>query len=137
MNNLRMTVEHDSGEACPIENIRIFQKHLQLFHKKGVTIHDENGHYFTVDNSFRQKIDTMVSDCLDNGLFRQNVMAISRPRRREKKLRREGTEKKREQKKDWTKKKIKEITEVVQMMADEEFEALPESLSETLKYLRK
>ena len=64
-------------------------------------------------------------------------MAISRPRSREKKLRREGTEKKREQKKDWTKKKIKEITEVVQMMADKEFEALPESLSETLKYLRK
>ena len=38
-------------------------------------------------------------------------MTISRHRRREKKLRREGTEKKREQKKDWTKKKIKEITE--------------------------
>jgi hypothetical protein len=37
-------------------------------------------------------------------------MTISRPRRREKKLRREGTEKKRGQKKDWTKKKIKEIT---------------------------
>ena len=64
-------------------------------------------------------------------------MAISRPRKRKKKLRREGTEKKREQKKDWTKKKIKEITEVVQTMADEEFDALPESLRETLKYLRK
>ena len=64
-------------------------------------------------------------------------MTISRPRRREKKLRREGTEKKREQKKDWTKKKIQEITEVVLTMADEEFEALPEPLSETLKYFRK
>ena len=40
-------------------------------------------------------------------------------------------------KKDWTKKKIKEITEVVQTMTEEEFDALPESLSETLKYLRK
>ena len=64
-------------------------------------------------------------------------MTISRPRRREKNLRREGTEKKREQKKDWTKKKIKEITEVVQTMTEEEFDALPESLSEALKYLRK
>ena len=63
-------------------------------------------------------------------------MAISRRRRREKKLRREGTEKKREQKKDWTKKKIKEITEVVQKMTEEEFDALPESLSVILKYLR-
>ena len=74
---------------------------------------------------------------MDNGLFRQNVMVISRPRRREKKLRLEGTEKKREQKKDWTKKKIKEIAKVVQTMADEEFDALPKSLRETLKHLRK
>jgi len=64
-------------------------------------------------------------------------MTISRPRRREKNLRREVTEKKREQKKDWTKKKIKEIKEVVQTMTEEEFDALPESLSEALKYLRK
>ena len=63
-------------------------------------------------------------------------MTFSRPRGREKKLRREGTEKKMGQKKDWTKKKIKGITEVVQTMT-EEFDALPESLSETLKYLRK
>ena len=59
-------------------------------------------------------------------------MAISRPRRREKKHRRECTEKKREQKKKLEKKKIKEITEVVQTMAEEEFDALPESLRETL-----
>ena len=64
-------------------------------------------------------------------------MTNTRLRRRENKLRREGTEKKREQKKDWTKKKIKEIKEVVQTMTEEEFDALPESLSEALKYLRK
>ena len=62
MNNLRMTVKDDGGEECLIENIRTFQKHLQLFHKKGDSIHDENGHYFTVDDSFRQKIDTLVRE---------------------------------------------------------------------------
>ena len=51
-------------------------------------------------------------------------MTLSRSRGREKKLRRDGTEKKREQKKDWTKKKIKEITEAVQKMTDEEFDGL-------------
>ena len=45
--------------------------------------------------------------------------------------------KKREQKKDWTKKKIKEITEVVQKMTDDEFDGLEESLRLTLKSLRK
>ena len=61
MINLRVTIRDDSGNECPIENIRTFRKHLQLFHKKGVTIHDENGHYFmVVDDSFSQKIDAMV-----------------------------------------------------------------------------
>ena len=40
-------------------------------------------------------------------------MKTSQSRGREKKLRRDGTKKKREQKKDWTKKKMKEITEAV------------------------
>ena len=57
MSNLRVTIRDDSGNECPIEIIRTFRKHLQLFHKKGVSIHDENGHYFTVDDSFRQKIE--------------------------------------------------------------------------------
>ena len=74
---------------------------------------------------------------LDEEIPRQDVMAIPRSRGRERKLRRDGTEKKREQKKDWTKKKLKEITEVVQMMTDEEFEGLPEPLKITLKNLRK
>ena len=63
-------------------------------------------------------------------------MTMLRPRRRETKLRREGTEKKREQKKDWTKKKLKDITEMVQTMTEEEFDGLPESLIDILKNLR-
>ena len=74
---------------------------------------------------------------LDEENPRQDVMAIARYRGRERKLRSDGMEKKREQKKDWTKNKLKEITEVVQMMTDEEFEGLPEPLKITLKNLRK
>ena len=64
-------------------------------------------------------------------------MSVSTSRNREKKLRRDGTEKKRDTKKDWTKKKIKEITDVIHELTDEEFEDLPESLKITLKVLRK
>ena len=49
-------------------------------------------------------------------------MTVSKSRGRERKLRREGTEKKRESKKDWTKKKLKEITGGVQELTDEEFD---------------
>ena len=59
-------------------------------------------------------------------------MSVSTSRNREKKLRRDGTEKKRDTKKDWTKKKIKEITDVVHELTDEEFEDLSESLKITL-----
>jgi len=45
--------------------------------------------------------------------------------------------KKREQKKDWTMKKIKVITEAVQKMTDDEFDSLEKSLRLTLKSLRK
>ena len=64
-------------------------------------------------------------------------MTISRSIGRENKLRQDGTEKKREQKNDWTKKKIKKITEAVQKMTDGEFDGLEESLRLTLKNLRK
>ena len=52
MSNLREMIRDDSENECPLEMIWTFQKHIQLFHKKGVSIHDENGHYFTVDDSF-------------------------------------------------------------------------------------
>ena len=60
VSNLIVPIRDDSENECPIEIVRTFRKHLQLFHKKGVSIHDENAHYFTVGDSFRQKIDAMV-----------------------------------------------------------------------------
>ena len=34
----------------------IFLEHIDQFHKSGTSIHDENGHYFTVDDNFRKKL---------------------------------------------------------------------------------
>lgn len=62
MKNLGVTIKDESGKECSIENILTFQKHLQLFHKTGDRIHEENGHYFMVNDSFRQKIDTLVRE---------------------------------------------------------------------------
>ena len=33
MNKLSVTLKDDNGRDCSIENIRIFQKHLIMFHK--------------------------------------------------------------------------------------------------------
>jgi hypothetical protein len=57
-----INIQDDQGKDCPIRDIRAFQKHLQLFHRTGVSVHDEDGHYFTVDDAFRQKIDKLVEE---------------------------------------------------------------------------
>jgi len=62
-------------------------------------------------------------------------MTISRPRGREKETNKGWYREKREIKKDWTKKKIKEITEAVQKMTDYEFDGLEKFLRLTLKSL--
>ena len=62
MKNKKVTIKDDNGRDCVIENIQTFRKHLQMFHKKVVSIHDENGHYFKVDDSFRQKINELVDE---------------------------------------------------------------------------
>ena len=65
MNKLRVTIKDDNGRDCVFENIRTFQKHLIMFHKTGVSIHDENGHYFTVNDSFREMVDGLVVNLID------------------------------------------------------------------------
>ena len=62
MSKLSVTLKDDNGRDCVIENIRTFQKHIIMFHKSGVSIHDENGHYFTVNYLFRELIDGLVDD---------------------------------------------------------------------------
>ena len=44
MNKLSVTLKDDNGRDCSIENIRIFQEHLNMFHRTGTSIHEENGH---------------------------------------------------------------------------------------------
>ena len=62
MNKLSVTLKDDNGRDCFIKNIRTFQKHLIMFHKTGVSIHDENGHCFTVNDLFREMIDGLVDN---------------------------------------------------------------------------
>ena len=62
MNKLRVTLKDDIGRNCIIDNIRTFQKHLIMFHRTGTSIHEENVHYFTVNDSFREMVDSLVDD---------------------------------------------------------------------------
>ena len=40
-------------------DIKKFKKHLDEYHSTGSSVHDEDGHYFTVDQNFRDKIKSL------------------------------------------------------------------------------
>ncbi len=45
----------DLGKEVPVD-IKKFINHINQFHSSGVSIHEERGHYFTVNDSFRKML---------------------------------------------------------------------------------
>ena len=48
-------IKDDNGIEVEID-LNKFIDHINQFHKTGTSIHDEHGHYFTVDDNFRKKL---------------------------------------------------------------------------------
>ena len=53
MNNIK--IKDDNGREIKVD-LDKFQKHIDEYHSSETSIHDENGHYFTVDEDFRKKL---------------------------------------------------------------------------------
>ena len=51
-------IKDDNGKLIEID-IKKFKKHLDEYHSTGSSLHEENGHYFTVDEDFRDKIESL------------------------------------------------------------------------------
>ena len=49
-------IKDNNGNDYIINDIGSFYKHIQDYHSSGISIHEENGHYFTVDDVFRSLI---------------------------------------------------------------------------------
>ena len=54
----KVRIKDDNGNEIEVDLDR-FQKHIDKYHSSGSSIHDENGHYFTVDGNFRKKLKEM------------------------------------------------------------------------------
>ena len=39
-----------------IQDIKSFYSHIFKYHASGISVHEENGYFFTVDEKFRKKI---------------------------------------------------------------------------------
>ena len=55
-------IKDNNGNDYIIEDIESFYKHIQDYHSSGTSLHEENGHYFTVDDNFRSKIEKLYKD---------------------------------------------------------------------------
>ena len=50
----------NSGNQVQIPDPPRFHQHILQFHSKGTSIHDENGHYYTVDDAFRENLERLM-----------------------------------------------------------------------------
>ena len=55
-------IKDNNGYDYVITNIETFYQHIQDYHSSGTSIHEENGHYFTVNDAFRSKIKTLYKN---------------------------------------------------------------------------
>ena len=49
-------IKDNDGIYFEIKNIKKFSKHIFQFHSNGISIHQEDGYDFTVDDAFREKV---------------------------------------------------------------------------------
>ena len=54
----KVKINDNQGQSVEVE-IDKFKKHLDEYHSSGSSVHDEDGHYFTVDQNFRKKINSL------------------------------------------------------------------------------
>ena len=55
-----ISIHDNNGNEVKV-NLRKFINHINEFHKNGISIHEESGHYFTVDYKFREKLKKMIT----------------------------------------------------------------------------
>ena len=57
----KVILKDDSRNDVEIE-LETFVKHINLFHKTGTSIHEQDEHYFTVNQKFRDKLQILLKN---------------------------------------------------------------------------
>ena len=55
---MKKIIKDDNGKDVEVD-LKQFMEHIDQFHKTGTSTHDEKGHYFTVNDDFRNKLKEM------------------------------------------------------------------------------
>ena len=59
---MKKTILKDDDGKSLEGDLKEFLDHLNEYHKTGTSIHDENGHYFTVNEEFRKKLKKILEN---------------------------------------------------------------------------
>ena len=62
MESKKIILKDDRGRDYVVEDIVLFEAHLNDYHASGVSLHEEYGYYFTVDDAFRLKIRELLKE---------------------------------------------------------------------------
>ena len=53
---MQIKIKDNNGNDYIIKDLKSFYQHILDYHASGTSLHEENGHYFTVNDDFRSKI---------------------------------------------------------------------------------
>ena len=59
--NKKIVLNDDSGSPVEVD-LKIFIDHINHYYKTGTSIHEERGHNFTVNKTFRKKLKKISED---------------------------------------------------------------------------
>lgn len=57
----KVIVIDNNGEEVKVD-LKKNVHHINLYHKTGISVYDESGHYFTVDDDFRRKLKEIMTE---------------------------------------------------------------------------
>ena len=55
-------IKDKDGNDYVIKDLNSFYQHILNYHTSGTSLHEENGHYFTVNDEFRSMINKLYKD---------------------------------------------------------------------------
>ena len=51
----KVKIKDNQGKLIKVDIVK-FKKHIDEYHSNGSSVHEEDGHYFTINQNFRNKI---------------------------------------------------------------------------------
>ena len=51
----KVKIKDNQGKLIEVDIVK-FKKHIDEYHSYGSSVHEEDGHYFTINQNFRNKI---------------------------------------------------------------------------------